>query len=112
MALAYSQHLRHFLPEDFTAETLKKPELSPLLHSNFMGLPPTLVVTAEIDVLRSEGVAYAKRLQEEGDGWVHQWTAMGVPHAFPRQTAITPRAREFYELSAETMKDAFAGNLT
>lgn len=69
-------------------------------------------MTAEIDVLMSEGIAYAKRLAEEGDGWVNLWTAKGVPHPFPLQTGATVRAREFFVLSAETMRQAYQGKLT
>lgn len=43
------------------------PELAaPLRAVSLAGLPPTHLVTAGYDVLRDEGVAYAKRLQSEG----------------------------------------------
>lgn len=81
---------KHFLPPPITSEVLRNPTISPLLAQSFKGLPPTLVYPAEIDVLRDEGLAYAKRLKEEGDGWVECVLAEGVPHPFPHQVGKLP----------------------
>lgn len=81
---------KYALPLPVTDAVLTDPEISPLHSKNFKGLPPTLVYPAEIDVLREEGLAYAKKLQEEGDGWVECVLAKGVPHPFPHQVSPFP----------------------
>ncbi len=40
--------------------------MSLIKASNFAGLAPALAITAELDPLRDEGVAYARKMNEAG----------------------------------------------
>lgn len=58
------------------------PEVSPLQLPSVPALPPTLITTAEYDVLRDEGIAYAKKLAAAGTAVTHMH-AQDMHHNFP-----------------------------
>jgi acetyl esterase len=58
------------------------PGVSPLQLHNLPALPPTLVTTAEYDVLRDEGLAYAQKLEAAGVAVTHLH-APDMHHNFP-----------------------------
>jgi acetyl esterase len=52
-----------YLPD---GDARSDPSASPLRATGFAGLPPTLVIVADHDPLRDEGLAYAARLADDG----------------------------------------------
>jgi acetyl esterase len=58
------------------------PDMSPLRIQNLAPLPPTLVATAEYDVLRDDGIAYAEKLGAAGVAVTHMH-APDMHHNFP-----------------------------
>ena len=80
-----------------------EPYASPLLAGDLTGLPPAVVVTAEHDVLRAEGDAYAARLAEAGVDVVHRMVT-GRDHHFLE--GDRGRARSTLDLVAHRLREA------
>ncbi len=79
---------RHYLPDPAHPD----PNAAPLLAPDLTGLPSALVVTAEHDVLRAEGLAYARRLRAAGVR-VTSVDIEGMVHGFFWQFGALPSAR-------------------
>lgn len=63
-----------------STEDAKNPLIAPI-HAELAGLPRAFVLVAENDVLRDEGLAYAKKLEQSGVR-VKQSIASGLVHSF------------------------------
>jgi acetyl esterase len=83
----------HYLNDKSEAKDFRA---APLMASSLAGLPRAFVVTAEYDVLRDEGQAYARRMEADGVD-VTQEFALGMNHGFaasPNEFPHLPQARE------------------
>ena len=95
---------RHYAPPELHTD----PRISPLRRLAHGGLPPTVVITAECDVLRDEGEAYAARLAAAGVP-VTARRMDSLPHGFIRlhnlvdaaDTALSTIAADLARLATE-----------
>lgn len=85
--------------DDPAAVAAASPDRTPDLS----GLPPALVLTAELDPLRDCGERYARRLVESGVDVTHQRFA-GLPHGGPGLTAVNPEARRWQDTVAAELR--------
>lgn len=69
------------------------PRVTPILSSDLTGCPPAVIVVAECDPLRDEGVMYAGLLENFGVS-VKLLEARGMVHGFLRLSNLVPRARD------------------
>ena len=76
----------HYAP-DRSVRT--SPDASPLRAASLARLPPAVILTAEHDVLRDEGEAYARRLTEHGVRVEHK-RFDGQMHGFFRMVGLVP----------------------
>ncbi|MBC7451055.1 MAG: alpha/beta hydrolase [Cytophagales bacterium] len=78
-----------------------------LVNANLKGLPPTTLITAELDPLQSDGELLSEKLKAAGvkvefkkyDGVTHEFFGMG---------AISPKAMQAEMFASEEIKKSFA----
>lgn len=80
---------------------------APLLAEDLSNLPPTTMIVAKYDPLRDEGLAYAKRLAEEGNHVVVT-EYLGMTHAFFTLTRVVDAAAQAVDQVASAVRQAMA----
>jgi acetyl esterase len=93
---------RQYLADDAAGS---EPYVSPHLAESHAGLPPTCIVTAEMDLLRDEGEAYGTVLQAAGvTVTVHR--APGMFHGFFNMDAALTGAADAQAVAFAAMRSA------
>jgi acetyl esterase/lipase len=90
-----------YLPETWNRSD---PYLFPL-QGNLTDLPPAIIYTAEYDVLRDEGAAYAQKLRDAGVP-VEFVNAEDQMHGFAMHTRTNTRAAELVQQASDRLKKA------
>jgi len=80
---------------------------SPLLAESLVGVAPALVVTAEYDPLRDQGIAYARRLADAGVDVTHT-NYDGMVHAFFQLGPLVDAAKQAVSQVAVAAKESLA----
>ncbi|UOQ78976.1 alpha/beta hydrolase [Hymenobacter sp. 5516J-16] len=82
----------------------KSPMIS-LVNANLKGLPPTTIITAEIDPLMSDGSMLADKMKAAGVPTKYQ-NYDGVTHEFFGMAAVVPQAGQAQDMAAAELKKA------
>jgi acetyl esterase len=98
--------LGHCLPENCDPAD---PYLFPLASQDLSGLPPALVMTAEFDPLRDEGIAYAEKLARAGVS-VEHLHADDQMHGFLMLSRAVARSGQLVDHLADALASHRAGN--
>jgi acetyl esterase len=56
----------YFAIETYAPGQSNNPEVSPIITEDLKGLPPAVIINAEFDPLRDDGVLYANKLRKAG----------------------------------------------
>ena len=87
----------------------KNPLLALTTEANLKGLPPTTIITAQIDPLRSEGKELADKMMAAGVPVAYRNYA-GVTHEFFGMGAVVDKAKEAVNVVANELKKAYAAS--
>lgn len=91
-----------------TPETLTDPRVAPLRYQDHRALAPATVFTAEYDMLRDEGEAYAQALISDGVTVSHtRW--LGFIHDFIFLLPATPDASKAVAQASQALRHALHG---
>jgi acetyl esterase len=107
LGYALDRDLMHWYLDNYLPSTWdpRDPYLFPVMATDLTGLPPTLIMTAEFDPLRDEGIAYAEKLTSAGVKVEHVHAADQM-HGFLMMDKAIPRAGKLIDRLASALATA------
>lgn len=76
-------------------DVARSASFAPLADTDFSDLPPSVIITAEVDPLSSDGETYRDRIEDAGGkAWWHE--EAGLVHGYLRARHTVARARESF----------------
>ncbi|HEX5652280.1 MAG TPA: alpha/beta hydrolase, partial [Chitinophagaceae bacterium] len=114
-SLSYQQNARgyfqtkdacYFAVELYAPGQYNNPEVSPILIEDLKGLPPAVIITAEYDPLRDDGILYAAKLKSAG---IKVWDKCfpGQIHCLIGAPPNSDTVKEYESLVKMAMNDCF-----
>jgi acetyl esterase len=85
------------------------PLLSPLRLADAAGLPPTMLLVAELDPLRDEGLAYAELLKKHGVSVIAK-EGKGMLHGYLNAAGVIPEVAQTLAEAAKWMRECLSGS--
>ncbi len=96
----------YFAVENYAPSQYDNPEVSPVLNKDLSGLPSAVIVNAEFDPLRDDGMLYADKLRKAG---VQVWDKCfaGQLHLLLGFPSDAKEIKEFETMVKNAMKEVF-----
>ncbi len=96
----------YFAIETYAPGQYNNPEVSPILTEDLKGLPPAVIINAEFDPLRDDGVLYAAKLRKAG---VKVWDKCfaGQIHMLLGLPPAAEEIKEFETIVKTAMNESF-----
>jgi len=96
----------YFAVENYAPGEYDNPEVSPILAKDLTGLPPAVIINAEFDPLRDDGILYAAKLRRAG---VKVWDKCfaGQIHLLLGLPPDAEEIKEFESMVKNAMKECF-----
>jgi acetyl esterase len=96
----------YFAIETYAPGQYNNPEISPILTDDLKGLPPAVIINAEFDPLRDDGILYAAKLRKFG---VKVWDKCfaGQIHCLIGLPPDAAELKEYETIVKTAMKESF-----